>query len=384
MQAISKDSIITSLGKIAQNGTDDVEIADLIDVGNQDYINYLENEVIENLIAKGGATCKFIEGAYGAGKTHLLNLIYKKALLKGMLVAFTTLDSAISLTDWKLVVEYILENVEYRYEGITYKSLPEILAFAGERLVDNSQKENLMREKLPSSSFKNAILLALNKKNLNNKVWEVVKEYLVGRKVNVQTFKSLGINNIRASLSKSNAENILKTVLSSLHILGFKGIVLLFDENERTLSSFGEKVSKRVQLAANLMRRLIDSCSNGSLEGVLIVFSVLPDFISRVANKYEALAQRLQIVQGENKYVGWRLPLQKVDFVNTLSEDHQSFMVKMVEAYLRLAKNFGILNSDFKKEVIETCNMVLRRNISSGYKRELAKTIATMMLERMR
>jgi len=384
MQAISKDSIITSLGKIAQNGTDDVEIADLIDVGNQDYINYLENEVIENLIAKGGATCKFIEGAYGAGKTHLLNLIYKKALLKGMLVAFTTLDSAISLTDWKLVVEYILENVEYRYEGITYKSLPEILAFAGERLVDNSQKENLMREKLPSSSFKNAILLALNKKNLNNKVWEVVKEYLVGRKVNVQTFKSLGINNIRASLSKSNAENILKTVLSSLHILGFKGIVLLFDENERTLSSFGEKVSKRVQLAANLMRRLIDSCSNGSLEGVLIVFSILPDFISRVANKYEALAQRLQIVQGENKCIGWRLQLQKVDFVNTLSEDHQNFMNEMVNAYLRLAENFGILNSDFKKEVIETCNMVLRRNISSGYKRELAKTIATMMLERMR
>lgn len=82
MQVISKDSIITSLNKIAQNGTDDVEIADLIDVGNQDYMNYFENEVIENLIAKGGATCKFIEGAYGAGKTHLLNLIYKKLYRK--------------------------------------------------------------------------------------------------------------------------------------------------------------------------------------------------------------------------------------------------------------------------------------------------------------
>lgn len=384
MQVISKDSIITSLNKIAQNGTDDVEIADLIDVGNQDYMNYLENEVIENLIAKGGATCKFIEGAYGAGKTHLLNLIYKKALSKGMLVAFTTLDSAVSLTDWKLVVEYILENVEYRHEGITYKSLPEILTFAGERLVDDRQKEILNTAKLPSASFKNAILLALNKKNLNNEAWEVVKEYLVGRKVNVQTFKSVGINNIRASLSKSNAENILKTVLSSLHILGFKGVVLLFDENERTLSGFGERISRRNQLAANLMRRLIDGCSSGALEGVLIVFSVLPDFISQIANRYEALAQRLQIVQGENKCVGWRLPLQKVDFVNTLSEDHKLFMVKMVEAYLRLAKNFDILNDDFKKEVIDTCNMVLRRNISSGYKRELAKTIATMILERMR
>jgi len=384
MQVMSKYDIIALLEGIAQNGTDDVEIADLIDVGNQDYMNYLENEVIENLVAKGGATCKFIEGAYGAGKTHLLNLIYKMALTKGMLVSFTTLDSAVSLTDWKLVVEHILENVEYRYEGITYKSLPEILAFAGEKLIDDGQKELLKSAKLPSSSFKNAILLALNKKNLNNKVWEVVKEYLVGRKVNVQTFKSLGINNIRATLSKSNAENILKTVLSSLHILGFKGVVLLFDENERILSSFGERVSRRNQLAANLMRRLIDGCSSGSLEGVLIVFSVLPDFISQVANKYEALAQRLQIVQGENKCTGWRLPLQKVDFVNTLSEDHQRFMDRMVEAYLRLAENFGISNNDFKKEVIETCNMVLRRNISSGYKRELAKTIATMMLERMR
>lgn len=301
-----------------------------------------------------------------------------------MLVAFTTLDSAVSLTDWKLVVEYILENVEYRHEGITYKSLPEILTFAGERLVDDRQKEILKSAKLPSASFKNAILLALNRKNLNNEAWEVVKEYLVGRKVNVKTFKSVGIYNVKASLSKSNAENVLKTVLSSLHILGFKGVALLFDENERTLSSFGGRISRRNQLAANLMRRLIDGCSSGALEGVLIVFSVLPDFISQIANRYEALAQRLQIVQGENKCVGWRLPLQKVDFVNTLSEDHKLFMVKMVEAYLRLAKNFDILNDDFKKEVINSCVMVLRRNVGSGYKRELAKTIATMILERMR
>lgn len=56
----------------------------------------------------------------------------------------------------------------------------------------------------------------------------------------------------------------------------------------------------------------------------------------------------------------------------------------MVEAYLRLAQNFGILNDDFKKEVINSCIMVLRRNVGSGYKRELAKTIATMILERMR
>lgn len=384
MQVISKDSIISSLEKIAQNGTDDVEIADLIDVGNQDYMNYLENEVIENLIAKGGATCKFIEGAYGAGKTHLLNLIYKKALSKGMLVAFTTLDSAVSLTDWKMVVEYILENVEYRHEGITYKSLPEILAFAGEKLVNEKQKEILKSAKLPSTSFKNAILLALNKKNLNSEAWEVVKEYLVGRKVNVQTFKRIGINNIRASLSKSNAENILKTALSSLHILGFKGVVLLFDENERTLSGFGERISRHNQLAANLMRRLIDGCSNDALEGVLIIFSVLPDFISQVASRYEALAQRLQIVKGENKSIGWRIPFQKVDSVNTMRDNQQIFMVRMVEAYLRMAKNFGILNDDFKKQVIDTCSMVLKRNISSGYKRELAKTIASMILERMR
>lgn len=116
----------------------------------------------------------------------------------------------------------------------------------------------------------------------------------------------------------------------------------------------------------------------------MIVFSVLPDFISQVANRYEALAQRLQIVKGENKSIGWRIPFQKVDSVNTLRDNTQSFMVKMIEAYLRLAKNFGILNDDFKKEVIDTCNMVLRRNVGSGYKRELAKTIATMILERMR
>lgn len=86
-------------------------------------MNYLENEVIENFIVKGGVICKFIEGVYGVGKIYFLNLIYKKVLLKGMLVVFIILDSVVLLIDWKLVVEYILENVEYRYEGIIYKLL---------------------------------------------------------------------------------------------------------------------------------------------------------------------------------------------------------------------------------------------------------------------
>ncbi|WPX07811.1 hypothetical protein [Caldicellulosiruptor danielii] len=49
-----------------------------------------------------------------------------------------------------------------------------------------------------------------------------------------------------------------------------------------------------------------------------------------------------------------------------------------------MAQILGILNENFKKEVINNCIMVLKRNVGSGYKRELAKTISTMILERMR
>ncbi len=42
--------------------------ANLIDVGSSDFINFFDNEILDSFIEKGGSTCRFFEGVYGAGK----------------------------------------------------------------------------------------------------------------------------------------------------------------------------------------------------------------------------------------------------------------------------------------------------------------------------
>lgn len=104
--------------------------AHIFDAGTGGYLKYFEKEIIDELIAYEGATCRFFEGVYGSGKSHLLQLLKELAFRKGMVVASTDLSQALGLTDWKLITQHILENMEIRIDGEIIRSLPKILSVA--------------------------------------------------------------------------------------------------------------------------------------------------------------------------------------------------------------------------------------------------------------
>jgi len=108
---------------------------------------------------------------------------------------------------------------------------------------------------------------------------------------------------------------VLASAINSIRPIGLNGVMLLFDENERSLNwRIGTNPPKRIISAANLMRRFIDSTINGSFKSVVAIYSILPNFIEIAKDSYAALGQRLAF-DNEGLFHPWRWPIIDVDMI---------------------------------------------------------------------
>jgi hypothetical protein len=108
-----------ALEQVAQYGVLGHTAAELLDVGTGPFLAYIEREVFGDLVAQGGATCRFFEGSYGSGKTHLLRLLGDRAAARGLAVVQTELSRDLGLEDWSLITRHILERVEVTRSAAT-------------------------------------------------------------------------------------------------------------------------------------------------------------------------------------------------------------------------------------------------------------------------
>lgn len=373
-----QSKVVDALEMVAEYGLPPVGAARLLDVGNTGYLEYFDREVLEQLVSRGGSTCRFFEGAYGSGKTHLLTLIGELALDKGLVFAHTDLSHAVSLEDWGAVTAYILGNMQAKIDHRVVKSLPEILLALGRTgLVD---PVNLERARLPHPGFRRAILTALDRCNDNLQSWGILRRYLLGERVYISELRAQGLQGIKSPLSKRNAELVLKTVLGALFHLGFSGTVLLFDENERTLVST-RAPSKGIKNSANLMRRLIDGGVNNLLVGTVVVFAVLPGFLERCNEIYPALGQRLQLLRG-GANPAWRWPVMPIDMINTASLP-DDFLKGAADLFSDLVDSCGGKTDGLMQIMLSSGTAVVEGNAGAGYKRELMKLLAALALKRL-
>lgn len=381
IQCNDKELLKNVLEQMAAYGTSPHGTAHLIDVGTDGYAEYFRKEVINDLVSSGGATCKFFEGAYGSGKSHILQLLSELAFSEGMIVANTDLSQALSLTDWRLITEYILQSMEAKIDGQLIKSLPEILAFLGEKN-EQLNLDNLRRDNSPCPGFKKAMILATQKARLREEAWEKLKDFLLGRKIGTTELKGVGIVGVKGNLTQRNAEYVLKTVLSGLYSLGFSGTILLFDENEKTLNTSKSNPPKKNRIAANLMRRMIDGCTNGLMVGTVVVFAVLPGFLEICSTSYQALGQRLQIVRGGPNKGSWRWPVLPVNLIN-IAHDPEEFLEKMATTFVQIIDELNGNSEELFEHLVVEGKRVLESNVGTGYKRELMKVLSSVALERL-
>ena len=118
-----------ALREIVTHGTPPrPEHIELIDVGSEGFLKFFEREIIECFLKQGGSTCRFFEAGYGGGKSHLLSLFNHLASKHQMVTVNIELSRALSLLEWKDITEHILLNLEWRVDGRTVRSLPDILS----------------------------------------------------------------------------------------------------------------------------------------------------------------------------------------------------------------------------------------------------------------
>ncbi len=371
------DAVRDVLEQIAQYGIVGGADARIVDVGSEDYVACFAREVLDGLLPYGGATCRFFEGSYGSGKTHLLRLLEATARQRGLAVVRTELTHDLGLEDWRPIAQHIFTSLEVTVGGTPARGLSEILvALHGD---DYADADALRTARLPHAGFQAAMLRAVTAPAIPSPL----RRYLSGERVRIAELRQFGVTGVKDPLSARNAELALVTVLGGLSRLGLPGTLLLFDENES--SFFAPKApTRKLRTAANIMRRLVDGCTTGSLTGTAAVFAVLPGFLSECARQYPALGQRLEM-PAQRGGAAWRWPVLPVTAVTALAEP-EDFLDAVRE---RLAALLARCGCDLAAVATATMQMeeagvaVLAEHAGSGYRRPLMKRLATVALKTM-
>jgi hypothetical protein len=378
LQGYDARRIRSLLKSVAENGICGIDGAPLLDVGTQRYLEYFSREVLQELATNGGATVRVFEGAYGAGKTHLLRLLEHCGRENGFASVFTQLDNnALQIEDWRAVTGSILANLEMEIEGQRARSLPAILARLGN--CGKANLKELQKAVVPHAPFKTAMEIMANPDKRKRVKTGPLELFLAGERVRVADLKEAGIQGVKNPLSNRNCEQILNTALTGLHALTGKGNLLLFDETDRAFDKYD---TRRVKVAANLMRRFIDSCLTGDLPGTVAVFAVLQDFVQTCGLAYDALGQRLYTDGLDGAAASWRTPVLPLERMNELQEAEE-FLAAAVGRCCEILAHVGangdqcrIVLSNVGKEAVEA-------QAGSGYRRALMKALALKTLQLM-
>ena len=382
-----KEEIQTILASLAY-GTATEENARILDIGTDKYLKYFEKEIFNEYIEQGGATCRFFEGMSGSGKTHILRLIERMAVERGYIVCYIELRQNQNLTEWDQVVKHILEKMKVSINGKEIKKFPEILAaLEGTSWTTPGKLDEVSLE---HPCIKKAITFAVRRSKLKPEEWDCLRRYLMGEKIPVTELKRHGLKGIKKYITKNNSEQSLNIILNSIHYLGMNGVILLFDETDRSLTSIRDPIPKKVQMAANLIRRFIDSCSAGDIKGTCAIFAVQPNFIRQCAACYPALGQRLNFNMDKLGMLAWRWSLLETNSVNALLNKIDNPSMKKQVFFHEMKKKFAELveHCDGDMENIETYfdeegAQELEKNAGDEYKRAVIKVLAECALIRI-
>jgi hypothetical protein len=374
-----KATVKKALGRVAENGTPDPAFVSLFDVGTGQYLDHFDKEVLSELVSGGGATCRFFEGAYGAGKSHLLLLLRERCLQQGMAVVQTNLSSAMKLEEWDAITKHVLDKITVRVSGEEVTGIPRVL----EALRDSGRPNvaALREQRQPHPGFKEGFLRVVDGAVLTKDGKEALFRFLRGDRVSATELRQKGVTGVKQPLTARNAEQVLATLLGSLYQLGLPGTALLFDEAERSFPRVmnREIPPKRIRVGANLMRRLIDACTTDTLPGTFVAFTVLPDFLSNCALAYPALGQRLQIRRFSEFTPGWRSPVIALPAVNEASSP-EDFGSEVVMRFEQIVRAHGSNPAAFTTKARMSVRDVLQEHASDGYRRPLMKRLADLTL----
>lgn len=358
------------LEQLAAYGTPSSGVARRIDVGSEAYLRFFEQELLEELIEIGGSACRIYEGEYGAGKTHLLQLLSDTAQERGAAVVRADLSQDLHLSDWRSLIQHILQELRMGdTNGEIHRGLPDILLdFDWEP----SGEEALRNLRVPHTGFRDAIRAAVYS-DLPPDAAQTLRRFLLGEPVRISDLRRHGVKGVKGSVTARNSERVLQTLGMCLRALGVPALVILFDETEHTLT---QRRQSSQTLAANLLRRLIDGSTSGRLTSTFVGFAVLPGTIEQAALVYPALGQRIRVTERTDG--GFRRPVLDIAQINTCRTPTE-FLDAAVARVGSLIAEIGSPPPDLANQLRGEGRLIIETH-ASGYRRPLFKALAVTAL----
>ena len=258
---------------------------------------------------------RFVSGSWGSGKTHFFRLMREEAFDTGCLVACVELsEDEAPLNKFEKVFHAIIRNVvtPSYFMGESPDSVTPFGTVLQEALVFLSTGEHRKPDGVSHEEFARASesLMAcsaidIDFRKIVQKYWETfladapdralvdqkrdeILQWFSGEGTIGKWRKDMGINKL---VSKENAKLMLQSLAAFVQLVGYKGLVILFDEAEMSYSIMRKSHLKN---AHNNLLHLINNVSE--LKGLFLLYATVPEFYDDPARGiviYGALSTRI-------------------------------------------------------------------------------------------
>ncbi len=315
-------------------------------VGNEHEEKEMENFL--SLIAEGGSQVRYIRGPYGSGKSFLLKHVSETALSQNFIVASIPIHSGFGFSKFEDIYSNIMANLSSRFNkgsGTSFESifdhwLAELKRQGDMQYATKNIYRVITELNAYNSSYANVLLAYIRAKINNNfDLANVAAAWIKGdRNMTWQLKKQL---NVKGSIDRENAMSIFKGFVKLVHSMGYKGIVVTFDEAEIMMQ---QRSDIRLKAYGNI-RQLMDYAGSGDLDHCGFIFAGTPEFYEdkeKGVPSYQALAQRIgEGIKGSGELKGTHQSVielsafNKADFVELCQKVYEIHS-KTVEASLGL------------------------------------------------
>jgi len=332
---MDKREALLIINKLGSTGTPPEFGVEEFSIGLEKYLKVIDQEYLNGILKNYHlSSFKIVIGNYGGGKTHFLYSVRNLAFKNGYVVVYVALNPTECPFDkLELVYKQIVSNIQIPLPSsdIMEPPLTGIEAF-----IENwykSVKEKIDRvdaihdylnelKGIESISFLNAIKAAFfNTASDNFDEFQAVIQYLKGEEISKDIKARYRISE---RIDKSTAFRMIRSLIQWLHLIGYNGVIFLFDEAERGISMSSSKDKRK---ALDNLRQIIDECGNSRLPGAMFFYAIPDDnlLLEGSGGVYEALKQRLRSAFSNINPLGVKINLEELgiqpeDFLQQLGE----------------------------------------------------------------
>lgn len=343
------------LAHLAETGTPpNAIVAARISAGLGQTLDRMVNETFP-FVASGGADLQFVHAPYGRGKTHFLKVLEHCAQQCGLVTAYV--DCQYGQSPFKSLVETyraIAQNMmppsQHRFFGTSGIAKVIEARFAGKQAkAQQALIKSIKADDALMPDYRNLVTSYCTDSiggGGDEELSESLEALLAATpsyRVTLGTLYRKHPHLLRplGKLGRRNAAAWLRALLSLPRVLGYPGLVVLFDETELALSQGSAR--QRQQHLAHI-RTFVDHMALGAFRGCAVYYAVVEDFIEIAHEHLAALSQRIErlpfseVGDGRNQRAVW----VNLDELTLPGPRDKRFFVELAEHIVGIGNEAGL------------------------------------------